>query len=161
MLNLLWVPATMSFMIEALGKHETACPAQFTHLLDTFFLLWHPTPSPNCRRRRAWTRTAYALWSTGSWAGLPRETSSQYSFNLILLKPVDFSEYLHHTAISIKVSRATVKGLINEPLELISGCPSAVLLYWSLGCTYIRQSWYMKIRCPCLPSLQMKSTRRA
>lgn len=76
---------------------------------------------------------------------------------------MDFSEYLQDIAINVKVSRATVEGLIRGLLAVTSDCPSAVRLYWSFGCTCIRQSWYMKIMFLQMrsTSLQMRSTWRA
>lgn len=165
MLNLLWVPATMSFIERSPGKAQNCIPANDStvyafagHFFFCFGIPPHPQTvaikEPGLLRCIRTTKP----WVLG-WA--PRRNFSQYSFNLMFLKPVDFSEGLQHMAINIKVSRATAKGLISEPLELISGCPSVVRLCWSFGCTCVRQSWYVKIRCPCPPSLQMKSTWRA
>lgn len=164
MLNLLWVPATMSFIERSPGKAQNCIPANDStvyafagHFFFCFGIPPHPQTvaikEPGLLRCIRTTKP----WVLGSQEKLPASTVSTWCF----LSLWTFSEGLQHMAINIKVSRATAKGLISEPLELISGCPSVVRLCWSFGCTCVRQSWYVKIRCPCPPSLQMKSTWRA
>lgn len=122
---------------------------QCRHLLDTFFFFFWFSIPPHPQTVDIKGLWLHNHWSTGLWAGLPWDISSQYSFNLIILKPMNFSEYLQDTTINIKVYlRATVKGLIRGLLALTSGCPSVVCSYWSFGCTCIRQSWYVKIMYP-------------